>query len=445
MRLSEFILSDLEAILQEWENFAASLLEPAQMMNKSALRDHAKNILEAVATDLTEPQTERAETAKSKSQSDFLGSKDSASTTHGKERLASGFSLNALIAEYRALRASVVRRWQQSLLENPVLDTEIGDLIRFNEAIDQAISQSATSYSFEKEQQARVFDSILSFLPDLSFTFTLDSRFAYVNKATTELFLHSSDQLVGKRLIDIDLPNGVELQRQVDRVILSKEQCRGEIGYPKPSGHSEFYEYLFVPLIDQDGAVEAVIGTAHNITERKAKEDEAWHKAHHDQLTGLPNRRLFLDRLEQDIKHGAQIGSSTALLFIDIDYFKEANDQLGHDAGDGLLRIIADRLHASIREADSVARLGGDEFCVILQGLINTTPVERVAEKILTALASPFHVLNNIIHLSASIGIAFSPQDANTSEDLIKKADQAMYTAKSAGRNQFSFFSSPPE
>ncbi|WP_157640350.1 diguanylate cyclase domain-containing protein [Lamprocystis purpurea] len=86
----------------------------------------------------------------------------------------------------------------------------------------------------------------------------------------------------------------------------------------------------------------------------------------------------------------------------------------------------------------------GDEFCVILRELINAKPVERVAEKILTALASPFHVLNNMVHLSASIGIAFSPQDANTSEDLLKKADQAMYAAKSAGRNQFSFFSPPP-
>lgn len=445
MRLSEFILCDLEPILQEWENFAASLLEPVQMMDKRGLRDHAKGILEAVAADLTEPQTEWAEMEKSKGKSDLPGNDDSASITHGKERLALGFSLNATIAEYRALRASVIRRWQKSLLGNPVSDTEIDDIIRFNEAIDQAISHSAISYSFDREQRARVFDSILSFMPDLSFSFTLDGRFGYVNKATTDLFLYSSDQLVGKRFSDIDLPNGLALQQEVDRVILTKKQCRGELCYPSPSGHSEFYEYLFVPIIQQDGAVEAVIGTAHNITERKAKEDEAWHIAHHDQLTGLPNRRLFLDHLAQDIERGAQVGSRTALLFIDIDYFKEANDQFGHDAGDLLLRFVADRLRAAIREADSVARLGGDEFCVILRDVINTRPAKRVAEKILRALASPFHVLDNIVHLSASIGVAFSPQDANTAEDLIKKADQAMYSAKGAGRNQFSVFSSLPE
>ncbi|WP_296810793.1 diguanylate cyclase [Thiocapsa sp.] len=440
MRLSEFIICDLEAILQEWECFAASLLEPDQMMDKRALRDHARKILEAVAADLTEPQTERAETAKSKGKNDLPTNNDAASISHGKERLALGFSLNATIAEYRALRASVIRRWQKSLLGDPVSDTEIGDVIRFNEAIDQSISHSATSYSFEKEQQARVFDSILSFSPDLTFTFTLDGRFAYVNKATTDLFAHPSDQLVGKRFNEIDLPNGIELQQHVDLVILTKKQCRGEMCYPSHSGHSEFYEYLFVPIIYQDGTVEAVIGTAHNITERKAKEDESWHKANHDQLTGLPNRRMFLERLEQDIKNSGQLGSSTALLFIDIDYFKEVNDRLGHDAGDLLLRFIADRLRSSIREADSVARLGGDEFCVILRDFINTTAVELVAENILTALASPFQVLNNFIHLSASVGIAFSPQDACTTEDLIRKADQAMYTAKSAGRNRYRCF-----
>ena len=359
--------------------------------------------------------------------------------------MASGFSLTATIAEYRSLRASVIRKWQKSLLGNPVSDTEIGDLIRFNEAIDQAISRSVISYSFEKDQQARVFDSILSFLPDLSFTLTLEGRFSYVNRATTELFLHSSEQLVGKKFSDTDLPNSVELQRQVDYVVGTKKQSQVEMCYPQPSKPSEYYEYLLLPVLDQNGSVEAVIGTAHNITDRKAKEEESWHKAHYDNLTGLPNRWLFLDRLEQNIQHSAQSGSSTALLFIDLDYFKEANDRFGHDAGDMLLRVVTDRLRASIREADSVARLGGDEFCVILPDLINTKPVERIAEKILTVLASPFHVLNNMINLSASIGIAFCPQDANTSEDLIKKADQAMYTAKSAGRNQFSFFSSPPK
>ncbi|MBK5962968.1 hypothetical protein CCR95_02385 [Thiocystis minor] len=442
MRLSEFIRQDLEAILQEWETFAASLLEPDQKMDKIALRDHVKDILKAIAVDLTEPQTEWAEKQKSKGHNDLLDAKGKASITHGKERLASGFSLNAAVAEYRALRASVIRRWQKSLLDTATSDAEIGDLIRFNEAIDQSISQSATSYTFEKEQQARVFDSILSSLPDLCFTFALDARFAYVNKAMSEFFSLPPNQIVGKQFIDVDPRSGSEIQHQIEHVIRAKTELRGEINHQNPSGESQFFDYLLVPVLNQEGSVEAVVGMARNMTERKQREDRIWHAANHDPLTDLPNRRLFLDRLEQQMKHAARSGSRTALLFIDLDSFKEANDRFGHETGDRLLRLVADRLRLCVRESDPVARLAGDEFCLLLEDWIDIQSIELIAGKILTALASPFSILDQTVQISASIGIALSPQDASTPEDVLKKADQAMYLAKLAGRNQFRFFAS---
>lgn len=442
MRLSEFILDDLEPILQDWETFAASLLEPNQRMDKIALRDHVKEILKAIAVDLTEPQTEWAEKQKSKGNSDFLDAKGHASITHGKERLALGFSLNETVAEYRALRASVIRRWQKSLLDAAVSDVEIEDVIRFNEAIDQSISQSVSSYTFRKEQRARVFDSILSSLPDLCFTFALDTRFAYVNKAMSELFSLPSSQIVGKQFIDIDPRNGAEIQSQIEHVIRAKTELRGEINHQNPSGQIEFFDYLLVPVINQEGAVEAVFGMARNMTERKQREDRIWHAANHDPLTDLPNRRLFLDRLEQQMKHAVRSGSRTALLFIDLDSFKEANDRFGHETGDRLLQIVADRLRLCVRDSDPVARLAGDEFCIILEDWIDIQSIELFAGKILTALASPFYILDHSVRISASIGIALSPQDASTPEDVIKKADQAMYRAKMAGRNQFRFFTS---
>ena len=234
MRLSEFILDDLEAILQEWETFAASLLEPNQRMDKSALRDHAKEILKAVAVDLAEPQTAWAEKQKSKGHHDLLDTKGDASIAHGKERLASGFSLNETIAEYRALRASVTRRWQKSLLDtvtsetkSAISDQRSSDIIRFNEAIDQSISQSATGYTFEKEQQARVFDSILSSLPDLCFTFALDTRLAYVSKAMSELFSLPPHQIVGKHFIDVAPRNGGEIQLQSEETRHDREASAG--------------------------------------------------------------------------------------------------------------------------------------------------------------------------------------------------------------------------
>ncbi len=444
MRLAKFILHDLEAILQEWEDFAATLIPADQQVDKVALRDHVKKMLETIAADLAQTQTEREETENSKGHHDSPASKKTAAATHGKERLALGFSLDAAVAEYRALRASVTRLWQKSLVNKSLPDTVIGDLIRFNEAIDQSINESVSSYTFEKEQQMRVFDTILSTSPDLSFTFNLEGKFAYVNKALIDLFELPSDKIVGKNYRDLNLPNGTELQRQIDLVIKSKKQFRGEMLYSSPSGQREFYDYIFVPVLDSGGTVEAVAGTARNITERKAMEDQNWQRANYDLLTGLPNRRLFLDRLARDVKHADRIGAQLALLFIDLDHFKEANDGFGHDAGDLLLRVATTRIRACVRETDTVARLGGDEFTVILQDLAGSEHAEMVAAKIISELAMPFQIFNDSVQISASIGVTLSPQDAATPEQLLKNADRAMYMAKNAGRNQFSFFAPTP-
>ena len=441
MRLSKYITDNLEIILQEWEEFAASLVPAEQKVDKVLLRDHVKQMLQAIAADLAQPQTTREETEKSKGHNDLSPQEESAASTHGTERLALGFSLNAAMAEYRALRASVTRLWQETLFDTPVPIEVVDDLIRFNEAIDQAINESVTSYSFEKDQQTRVFDTILSSSPDLSFTFDLDGKFTYANKAMIELFELPLDQIVGKNHFDLQLANAEELQREIRQVISSKKQFRGEMPYTPSSGKMGFYEYILVPVLNTDGAVEAVAGTTRNVTERKAVEDQNWQKANYDLLTGLPNRRLFRDRLEQDVLESERTGVQTALLFIDLDHFKEANDSLGHDAGDGLLQLAAAGIRSCVRQTDTVARLGGDEFTVILHSPKNAEQVERVAEKILKNLATPFHVANHTAHLSASIGIAFYPEDADTTDGLIKHADQAMYVSKNAGRNRCSFFS----
>lgn len=441
MRLSIFILANLEAILQEWEDFAATLVPAGQPLGKVLLRDHLKKMLETISADLATPQSEYDEIEKSEGRSNAETSQESAAATHGQERLALGFSLDATMAEYRSLRASVTRLWQKSLDGQPLSDSIVRDLIRFNEAIDQSINESVTSYSFEKEQQMRVFDTILSSLPDISFTLTLDGRLSYCNKALLTLFAMSVDDLLGKNFVDLELPNGLDLQRQISQVILTKKAIRGEMSYTGSNGKWGHYDYVFVPALDKHGIVEAIAGTAHDITERKKIEDKNWQRANYDQLTGLANRRLFLDRLEQEVIHASRIGTRTALLFIDLDHFKEANDTHGHDAGDQLLRLVTERLSSCIRETDLIARLGGDEFTVVLQDVTNTKLIDMVAQKILAELVHPFQVFDNVIHISASIGIALFPQDATTHQELLKAADQAMYMAKNAGRNQICFFS----
>jgi diguanylate cyclase (GGDEF)-like protein len=175
-------------------------------------------------------------------------------------------------------------------------------------------------------------------------------------------------------------------------------------------------------------------------SELRDSEERMRYMAQHDALTGLPNRRTFRDRLEQDVKKSRRDGLPVAVLFIDLDQFKEVNDTLGHDKGDVLLVEAAQRIRRCVREADTVARLGGDEFTVILAELNDLARVEAIAQHINAALAAPFSLSGEQAYVSASIGITLYPHDAVEIDDLLKQADQAMYVAKDAGRNCFSFF-----
>lgn len=173
---------------------------------------------------------------------------------------------------------------------------------------------------------------------------------------------------------------------------------------------------------------------------RKQAEQQIWHEANFDYLTNLPNRRMFLDRLNQDLKKAVRAKSLLALLFIDLDNFKEINDTLGHNVGDLLLVEVADRLRNILRESNTVARLGGDEFTAILSDLNELADVEKLSAMILNKLSLPYQIENNQIYVTCSIGISVFPIDAEDSENLIKAADQALYASKGNGKNAYTYF-----
>lgn len=177
-----------------------------------------------------------------------------------------------------------------------------------------------------------------------------------------------------------------------------------------------------------------------DITDRKKSEDLAGYMAQHDALTGLPNRILFSDRLEQAIALAKREKHLLAILFIDLDKFKNANDTFGHEAGDGLLKEVAKRIKECLRESDVVARMGGDEFLVLMPKLEKDEDINLVAEKIRFVLNHPFIISGNSIDISASIGIAIYPKDGHDERTLTRKADSAMYNAKQKGRNRVSSF-----
>lgn len=191
---------------------------------------------------------------------------------------------------------------------------------------------------------------------------------------------------------------------------------------------------------DADGAPLRVIGTYIDISARKEAEQRIIHLASHDSLTGLPNRDLLQDRVQQAIIQAQRVNHLAALLFIDLDYFKTINDSLGHDAGDLLLKEVAQRLVSSVRSEDTVARQGGDEFIVLLPSMSNAQDAGILAQKLLADLILPYQIRDKELHISASIGIAVFPDDGEDVDSLLKNSDIAMYHAKDAGRNNYQFF-----
>ncbi len=212
-------------------------------------------------------------------------------------------------------------------------------------------------------------------------------------------------------------------------------------------GEKRYVEISASPLFDHAHNCIGIIESERDITKHIETQDELkeqknilHHQAHHDALTGLPNRVLFNDRLEQGIERAKRSNSCLALFFIDLDHFKEINDSLGHAVGDKVLKVVTQRLTEIIRKEDTLARLGGDEFTVIIEGLDQSQDASLLAEKILKVLKEPIIVNGNTLYVSSSIGISLYPQDGKNAQDLLKYSDAAMYKAKEEGRNNFQFY-----
>ncbi|QJE03435.1 EAL domain-containing protein [Massilia forsythiae] len=215
---------------------------------------------------------------------------------------------------------------------------------------------------------------------------------------------------------------------------------RVELKFVRRDGAELWTSAATTPLFDAAGHYLGALALVSDITRQRASAERIWHQANYDELTGLPNRHMFRDRLRQEMHKADRGAGFAALLFIDLDHFKEVNDRLGHAVGDALLAEAARRVKGCVRASDTLARLGGDEFTVILAGLDRVASVDRIAQAIIDALAHPFDLQGESASVSASVGIALYPADARGLPELLSYADQAMYAAKNAGCNRYSYF-----
>ncbi|MCQ8182826.1 EAL domain-containing protein [Methylomonas sp. SURF-1] len=314
------------------------------------------------------------------------------------------------------------------------------DLLRSNQALNSEIERRK-----QQENELRIAAATFQSHEAIMVTDT-KGIVLRVNDAFSRITGYSAAEVVGRR------PDLLSKVRQAPgllyglfRALLRKNQWRGEIWNRRKNG-DVFPEWLTVTGVrDESGKLLNYVAIFSDISEQKAAEREIHELAFYDPLTGLPNRRLLLDRLKQEIAAAKRQHCYGALFFLDLDHFKTLNDSRGHQVGDELLTQVAQRLRAIIREEDTACRLGGDEFIVMVPGRYRemaqaTHHAVMLAEKILHTINQPFNVQGSEHHFSTSIGVTLFPEAAEQPEAVIQQADTAMYRAKESGRNGISFY-----
>jgi len=265
--------------------------------------------------------------------------------------------------------------------------------------------------------------------------FLQDGVITDVNPAACELVGHTRESLIGTPTLDIVAP---DQRAKVADMIRARNESPYESALVHKAGHRLPVELMGRTMMHKGERIRMTI--VRDIRERYAAQEHIRYLAHHDALTGLPNRASLMEDLSHQIAAARRADSQFALLFIDLDHFKRVNDSLGHLVGDTLLQTIARRITDSLRTTDRIARFGGDEFIVLLPNTLQRADVEEVSNKLLAAIEVPVNVDGRLISVTPSIGISMFPHDAGTADALIKNADTAMYLAKSRGRANYQFF-----
>lgn len=343
------------------------------------------------------------------------------------------------LALLRRTAADIVESDNYAIRADRLGDDEVGQLVdAFNRMLEKVQNEDASLR--ESEEKFRLISE-----SSKVGIFQLDraGAWVYANEELSRITGLDTAQLLREGWLQIINPDDRRRITDQFQVLFQKGvEASLDCSLQLSDGTLKWVSGHVAPLRDSSGQSRGYLGTLADISELKQAHDQLEQMAFYDTLTGLANRRLFRNRLEHMLGNIPRTGGCLALILIDLDHFKHVNDSMGHDSGDSLLTVVAERLRHCVRFTDTVARLGGDEFAVILPNVADSLTVSAISEKILVALSKPVMLDDQEITISASLGISMAPADSQTAETLIKNADLALYRAKDEGRNNFKFFTS---
>jgi len=337
-------------------------------------------------------------------------------------------------------RDAVLEEWRaEGALMGGIVALSLGTLLALATLFYRRLRRAAEAEA-EADSHLRLAARVFEASAEGILVANVDCTIASVNPAFTEITGYSAADVVGRnpRMLASGQHDPAFYERMW-HAIESTGQWQGEIINRRRNGVT-YPEWLTITrVLDEAGKVTHYVGVFSDITERKASESRVRYLSEHDFLTGLPNRFLFQDRVSQAIVHSVRHGGRLAILFLDLDRFKPINDRFGHEAGDRLLREVAERLRGCVRAADTVCRQGGDEFLVLVEAIDHPEDAAQVAEKLIARVAEPYDIDGHPASVSASVGIALYPEDGREMQTLIRAADTAMYQAKEHGRNTYRY------
>jgi diguanylate cyclase (GGDEF)-like protein/PAS domain S-box-containing protein len=314
-------------------------------------------------------------------------------------------------------------------------------LITLAEELRTRVNRLLHELNQNRNTTARLMSKVFESAHEGVMITTPDTTIVSVNNAFSEMTGYTEDEVIGKRpsLLRSGRQDGT-FYAHMWHEINHFGQWQGEIWNRHREGQ-DYLEWLSIAAVaDEHGNLSHYVGIFSDITSEKESEERLLYLAHYDQLTGLPNRILFHDRLQQAIAQAERNRMQVAVMFLDLDGFKAVNDTLGHKSGDDLLRQVAQRLTACLRATDTVARFGGDEFTIVISAMEESNDVIRVAKKITQEIALPYDIDGASASITTSIGISFYPDDGKEPNLLVQRADNAMYHAKRHGKNHHEFY-----